>query len=155
MFLKIVFSLKVSKIQAKYLWRKSVFSKVAGCRSPTLLKWTTSQIFFKDFANIISSLLSKLLRFRNNYFHRTILAASNDWPFIAAPQGGFIAPHVWEIAGRKNLAIFKGCHYSWFYMMISWSFQKIETKNLNSEPCILNFLVLGTKSPAAYWLSKH
>ena len=154
MFLKIAFSLKVSEILAKYLWRKSVFSKVAGSRSPTLIKWTPSQIFFKDFANIISSLLSKLLRFRNNYFHRTTLAASNDWSFIAAPQGGFIAPHVWEIVGRKNLAIFKGCRYSWFYM-ISWSFQKIEAKNLNLELCILNFLVLGTTLPAAYCLSKH
>ena len=31
----------------------------------------------------------------------------------------------------------KGCHYSRFYMMISSSFWKIETKNLNSYPCIL------------------
>ena len=41
---------------------------------------------------------------------------------IAACQGGFIAPHVWEIAGRKDLTIFKSCHYSWFYMIISSSF---------------------------------
>ena len=69
---------------------------------------------------------------------------------IAAPQGGFIAPHVWEIVCRKNLTIFKGCHYSRFYIMISLSFQKIETKNLNSDPRILIFLVLGTTSPAAH-----
>ena len=69
---------------------------------------------------------------------------------IAAPQGGFIASQVWEIAGRKNLTIFKGCYYSRFYMMISSNFREIETKNLNSDLCILTFLALGTKSRAAY-----
>ena len=63
---------------------------------------------------------------------------------IAVPQGGFITPHVQEIVGRKNLTIFKVWHFSRFYIMISASFQKIKTKNLNSDPCILN-----------YWLSKH
>ena len=48
---------------------------------------------------------------------------------IAAPQGGFIAQYILEIVGRKNLTIFKGCYYSWFYMMISLSFRKIETHN--------------------------
>ena len=70
--------------------------------------------------------------------------------FIAAPQGGFIVPHVWEIVGRKNHTIFKGCHYSRFYIMISSNFRKIETKNLNSDPRILVLLVLGTTSPASY-----
>ena len=46
------------------------------------------------------------------------------------------------------------CRYSRSYMMIFSSFQKID-KNLNLDPCILNFLVLGTTSPAAYWLSKQ
>ena len=36
--------------------------------------------------------------------------------------------------GRKNLTIFKGCHYSRLFIMISLSFRKIETKNLNSDP---------------------
>ena len=49
----------------------------------------------------------------------------------------FIAPHVWEIVGRKNLTIFKGCHYSRFFMIISSSFLKIESKKWNSDPCIL------------------
>ena len=57
--------------------------------------------------------------------------------------------------GRKNLTIFKGCHYSRLYMMISSSFRKIKTENLNSDPCILIFLVPGATSPAAYSLSKH
>ena len=35
-------------------------------------------------------------------------------------------------------------------MMISSSFRKIETKQLNSDPRILIFLVLRTTSPAAY-----
>ena len=64
---------------------------------------------------------------------------------IAAPQGEFIALHIWEIVHRKNLTIFKGCHYSRFYIMIPLSFRKIETRNLNSDPPILIFLVLGTK----------
>ena len=29
---------------------------------------------------------------------------------IAAPKGGFIAQHVWEIVCRKNFTICKGCH---------------------------------------------
>ena len=74
---------------------------------------------------------------------------------IAAPQSGFTAPHVREIVGRKNLTIFKGCHYSRSYMIIFSSFQKIETKNLNSDPRILILLVLGTTSPAAYKLSEN
>ena len=63
---------------------------------------------------------------------------------IAAPLGGFIAPHVWEIVCRKNLTIFKGCHYFRFYIAISLSFQEIETKNSNLDARILIFLVLGT-----------
>ena len=50
---------------------------------------------------------------------------------------GFIAPRVWEIVVRKNLTVFKGCHYSRFYMMISSSFLKIESKKWNSDLCIL------------------
>ena len=69
---------------------------------------------------------------------------------ITAPQGGFIAPHVWEIVGRKNLTIFKGCDYSRFYVMISLSFYKIETKNINSDLRILIFLVQVTIRPAAH-----
>ena len=63
---------------------------------------------------------------------------------ISAPQGVFIAPHVWEIVGRQNFTIFKVCHYSQFYITISLSFRKIETKNLNSDSRILIFLLLGT-----------
>ena len=69
---------------------------------------------------------------------------------IATPQSGFIAPHVWEVVGRKNLTISKGCHYSLFYIRISLSFWEIETKNLNSNPGILISIVLGTTSPAAH-----
>ena len=69
---------------------------------------------------------------------------------ITAPQGGFIALHVWEIVGRKNLTIFRGCHYSRFNIMISSSFPKIVTKNLNSDPGILIFLALSTISLAGH-----
>ena len=70
-------------------------------------------------------------------------SAQFDSVIIAAPEGGFMGPHVWEIVGRKNLTIFKGCHYSRFYIMISSGFRKIKTKNLNSDVRILIFLVLG------------
>ena len=73
-----------------------------------------------------------------------------NWTLTAAPQGCFIAPYVWEIVSRKNLTIFKGCYSSRFYIMISLSFRKIETKNLNLEPRILILLVLGTASLAAH-----
>ena len=69
---------------------------------------------------------------------------------IATPQGGFIAPHVREIVGRKNLTMFKGCHYSRFDIMICSSFRKIETKNLNSDPGILILLVRRTTSLHAH-----
>ena len=73
--------------------------------------------------------------------------------FIATPQYGFIAPHVKEIVDKKNLTIFKGCQYSQFYIIISSSFWKIETKNINLVPRILILLVLETKSPAAHYLT--
>ena len=41
----------------------------------------------------------KLLQLFFNYFY-TIHNVLNA--FIAAPQGGFIVPHVWEIVYRKN-----------------------------------------------------
>ena len=51
--------------------------------------------------------------------------------------------------------MFTFCYYSQFYMVISTSLWKIETKNLNLDPRISIFFVLGTKSAAAYSLSKH
>ena len=72
---------------------------------------------------------------------------------IAARQGGFIVPHVWEIVARKNLATFKGCHFARFYILIWWSFLKIETKNFNSDPCFFKLVKLGTISPAAHFLN--
>ena len=66
----------------------------------------------------------KRIKVKKSNFFRT-----SFWFIIAAPQGGFIALHVWEIVGRKNLTVFKGCHCSQLYIIISLSFQKIETKN--------------------------
>ena len=57
--------------------------------------------------------------------------------FIAAPQRGFIARHIGETVGSENL-------------IISSDFRKIETRNLNLDPCILIFPVLGTRSPPAH-----
>ena len=73
--------------------------------------------------------------------------------FIATRQGGFIVLHVWEIVVRKNLTIFEGCHFARFYILIWWSFPKIETKNFNSDPCFFKLVKLGTISPAAHFLN--
>ena len=72
---------------------------------------------------------------------------------IAARQGGFIVPHVWEIVVRKNLTNLEGCRLARFYILISWSFPKIETKNFNSDPCFFKLVQLGTISPAAHFLN--
>ena len=85
----------------------------------------------------------------HNYFN-LLIQTSTNLLLIASPQGSFIAPHAWEIVGRKNLTIFKVCLYSLFHIMISSSFWKMETGNLISDRGILIFLVLGTRSLAAH-----
>ena len=37
-----------------------------------------------------------------------------DYNLVAARQGGLIVPYVREIAIRKNLTIFEGCHFPRF-----------------------------------------
>ena len=94
--------------------------------------------FFDDFGHIFLACFKRLIKIlKEGKIFRCVR-------LIAAPQGGFIAPHVWEIVCRKNVTIFKCCHYSRFYITISISFWKIETKNLNSDPRILVLLVLRT-----------
>ena len=73
--------------------------------------------------------------------------------FIAAHQGGFIVPHVWEIALRKNLKNFESSYFARFYILIWWSFPKTETKNLNWGSCFFKLAKLGTISPAAHFLN--
>ena len=72
---------------------------------------------------------------------------------IAARQGGFIVPYVWEIVVRKHVTNFEGCHFARFYILIWWSFPKIETKNFNLGPYFFKLVRLGTKSPAAHFLN--
>ena len=72
---------------------------------------------------------------------------------IAASQAGFIVPHVWEIVVRKYLTIFEGYHFARFYILIWWSFPKIETKNFNSGLCFSKLVKLGTISHAAHFLN--
>ena len=72
---------------------------------------------------------------------------------IAARQGGFIVPYVWEIVVWKNLTNFEGCHFAWFYILIWWSFPKMEIKNFNSYPFFFKFVKLGTISPAAHFIN--
>ena len=77
-------------------------------------------------------------------FSKTIAIWNKFWLcmklLIAARQGGFIVPYVWEIVVRKNLTNFEGCHFARFYILIWWSFPKIETTNFNSGPwCFYGF----------------
>ena len=64
--------------------------------------------------------------------------------FIAACQGGFIVPYLRELVVRKNLTNFEGSHFAPFYILIWWSFPKIETKNFSSGSCLFKLVKLGT-----------
>ena len=90
-------------------------------------------------------------------FSKTIAIWNKFWLcmklLIAARQGGFIVPYVWEIVVRKNLTNFEGCHFARFYILIWWSFSKIETKNFNSGPCFFKLVKLGTILPDAHFLN--
>ena len=72
---------------------------------------------------------------------------------IAARQGGFIFPYVWEIVVRKDLTNLEGCQFARFYNLIWWSFPKIEIKNFNWDPFFFNLVKLGTISPAEHFLN--
>ena len=72
---------------------------------------------------------------------------------ISARQGGFIVPYVWEIVVWKNLTNFQGCHFARFYILIWWSFSKIETTHFNSGPCLFKLVKLWTISPDAPFLN--
>ena len=74
-----------------------------------------------------------------------------DKNVIAARQGGFIVSYVWEVVVRKNLTNFEGCHFAQFYILIWWSFLKIETKNFKLGPCFFKLVKLGTISPSAHF----
>ena len=111
-------------------------------------------LFFAGLFSLVSHFLNFLIL---HFTYVPPLDSCSIHIMIAAPQGGFIVTLVWEIVGRKNLTIFKGCHHSRFFIMISSSYSKIETHRLivNSDPGILTSLVLGTTSLATHWLFKH
>ena len=54
---------------------------------------------------------------------------------------------------RKNLTISEGCHFAWFYILIWWSFPKIETKNFNLDPYFSKLVKMEMISPAAHFLN--
>ena len=86
--------------------------------------WALAFVLPNCICQTTEALLDKMISYR--VFHE--LLRSVIFSLTAAPHGGFVAPHGWEIVGAKNLTIFKGCNYSRFYMKIASSFQKIETK---------------------------
>ena len=60
---------------------------------------------------------------------------------ITTSQGEFIALHVWEIVGRKNLPISKGYSYSWLYDdFLKFSENWDKKFKLGPNPFILNLL---------------
>ena len=122
---------------------------------PWLKNRNGKSAFVKMFSELLlTEKFQHYLRMNATSFYRSYIdfytLITLSLTLIAAPEGGYIAPHIREIVCRKNFTIFKGCHYSRFFIMISSSLGKIETKNLNSDPRILIFLVLGTTSSAAH-----
>ena len=69
------------------------------------------------------------------------------------PPGWLYSPVRMRNVLRKNLTNFEGCHFAWFFILIWWSFPKIETKNFNLGPCSLKLVKLGKISPAAHFLN--
>ena len=71
---------------------------------------------------------------------------------IAARQGGFIVPYVWEIVVRKNLTIFEGCHFPRFYIIDLIKFRENRDKEFQFGPILVNLVELGRISPAAHFI---
>ena len=129
------------------MWKTSLIRKIMLISIPVLIEYNIETFFLK---NRTQNVVKKL-------FYDTFLKNQN-WAYLCInchPLGRLYSSARMRIVGRKNLTIFKVCHYSRFYVMISSSFWKIKTKNLNSDPRILIFFLLETTSPAAHWLSKH
>ena len=116
------------------------------------------QIYFEFYFLLVSLFVSMILNFTKMSVKCGKAAIlKNVYQLIhnCCPSEWLYSPSRMKDSRQINATIFKGCHYSQFYMMTFQSFRKIETENLNSDPCILNFLVLRTASSAAYQLSKH
>ena len=83
---------------------------------------------------------SDLDRVQSKYFFKRSHNFFKCSHIIAAHQGGFIVPYVWEIVVRKNLTNLEGCHFARFYILISRSFPKIEAKDFNSASCFFKLV---------------
>ena len=141
--------IEISKTEMWFCWSQSndyndinIFLSLENSRTFLLAKEKSWKRIFKTNSELLQNHAEKQFVLSTSFFM--------IYDVITTPQDGFIASHVWEIVGTKNLTIFKDCQYFRFYMMISSNFWSIEKKNLNSNPCISNYLVLGTTSPAAY-----
>ena len=62
--------------------------------------------------------------------------------FIATFQGGFIAPHVWEIVGRKNLIIVTRLLLFMILYGYFHKFSENREKEFKLGPMYYNFLVM-------------
>ena len=82
------------------------------------------------------------------FFSYTIWKSANIFPCLIVPRRSrFIVPSIWAIVVRRNLTNFEGCYFARFYILIWWSFLKIETKNFNSGPYFFKLVKLGPISP--------
>ena len=109
--------------------------------------------FNKVFCKDLQETRSCVFPARRSQLSKTLTVPRYWFNLIAARQCDFIVPHVWEMVVRKNLTIFGGCHFARFYILIWWSFSKIETKNFNSDLCFFKLVKLGMISPAAHFLN--
>ena len=55
---------------------------------------------------------------------------------IAAWQGGFIVPYIWEIVVRKILTIFEGCHFPQVYIIDLIEFSENWDKDFQFGPML-------------------
>ena len=121
----------------------------------------TAAAYFKDYSRpvaedsnhalFIFANQKGCLLFKTNRNNTTI--EFGIFELVATSQGGFVVWYVWEIVVKKNLTNFEGWHSARFYILIWWSFPKIETKNFNSGSCFFKLVKLGTISPAAHFLN--
>ena len=122
----------------------NIINKIAGVTIFCLEWYSFMQNFIENESFTFWALLFMAMKlkscFKKNYSYFLLKVLTHKLRFfIAFPQGDFIAPHIWETVGRKNLIIFKGCHYSQFYMMISSGFCKNRDNEFKLGPMHLNF----------------
>ena len=64
------------------------------------------------------------------------------WKIVNCPRkGGFIVSYVWEIAVRKSLTIFEGCHFLRFYIIDLTEFSENRDKEFQFGSMIFSIVL--------------